>query len=118
MDYTLLKKEDMPIRLFDWGSLTWFANSQLGQSDYTLGFCVIKPGMQNSVHFHPNCVETLHVLKGTILHSIGDETVEMREGDTITLPINIPHNAKNISDTDVLLSISFSSGDRQTCNLV
>ena len=117
MDYQLLKKEDIPVQEFLWGRLTWFANQKLGQEDYTLGFCEINIRSQNDFHFHPNCAETLHVLSGKILHVIGDESVEMKEGDTITIAANVPHNAKNIGDKNVLLSIAYSSGERETCNI-
>ena len=117
MSYKLLLKNDMQILKFEWGKLIWYANSNLGQHEFTLGFCHIYQGWQNYIHIHPNCVETLHVLKGKILHSIGSDIIEMKEGDTITIQPNISHNAKNIGQDTAELSISFSSGDRETINI-
>jgi len=116
MSYKLLKKNDMPVGEFEWGKLMWYANSGMGQPDYTLGFCYINQGRQNYTHMHPNCTETLHVLKGSVLHYVGDEAVAMGEGDTITIPANTVHSARNIGTETAVLSIAFSSGDRETVN--
>ena len=99
-----------------WGSLTWFASGKLGNSGgMTIGRALIKSGCENPLHSHPNCDEVLVVLQGRIAHVIenGNE-VEMTVGDTITLPQGLPHRARNIGEDDAILSISFSSPDRQT----
>ena len=38
----------------------------------------------------------------------------MTVGDAITLPRGMPHRARNLSEEDAILSISFDSADRQT----
>ena len=39
----------------EWGQLTWFASGALGNSkDMTVGQCILKIGMQNPKHAHPN----------------------------------------------------------------
>jgi quercetin dioxygenase-like cupin family protein len=97
-----------------WGTITWYVSRQLKNSDtMTIGQAVIKAGQENPRHFHPNCDEVLHVLKGHILHSMNDRTVEMRDGDTVSIPMGVEHNAKNIGTEDAVLAISFSSADRQ-----
>lgn len=102
---------------FPWGRLTWHASGELGNSDtLTVGQAVIRPGERNSRHYHPNCDEVLHVLKGRIRHTMGDRTVEMSEGDTVTIPTGMLHNAENIGNVDAVLTISFSSADRKVVN--
>ncbi len=105
--------ERMP---FDWGELTWYANGALGNSEgLTVGRCVLKPGRSNPRHYHPNCTEVLTVLKGRIRHTgPGGNAVELSEGDTVTVPPNIWHNAENTGDSEAVLSIVFNSPDRQT----
>ncbi len=100
----------------DWGNLTWWASSELGNSDdMTVGRCVIKPGASNPRHSHPNCYEVLVVEKGRIAHLIEDgKEVELGPGDVISVPQDLPHQARNIGDEDAVLFIVFSSGDRET----
>ena len=80
-----------------------------------MGRCVLKPGQGNPRHYHPNCSETLVVMKGRIKHTSGkDEETEMAEGDTVTVPANAWHCAKNIGPEEAVLFIAFSSAERQT----
>jgi quercetin dioxygenase-like cupin family protein len=96
-----------------WGQLTWYVSGALKNSDtMTIGQAIINPGQENPRHYHPNCDEVLHVIKGHILHSMGDRTVEMHDGDTVSIPAGVHHNAKNLGTEPAILSISFSSADR------
>ncbi len=97
------------------GALTWFASRQLGNSDtMTVGCATLPPGGMSPRHFHPNCEEILHVLRGEIVHTMGGEEATMGPGDTITIPANLVHNARNTGGTDAVLLICFSSADRET----
>lgn len=97
-----------------WGRLTWYVSGELGNSDtMTVGQAVISPGKENPRHHHPNCDEILHVISGRILQTVGDKTVEMNVGDTVSIPAGVKHQAKNIGNEDAVLAISFSSADRQ-----
>ncbi|AWT59796.1 MAG: hypothetical protein DF168_00991 [Candidatus Moanabacter tarae] len=104
---------------FDWGSLTWYANAELGNStNMTVGKCVLKAGEENPLHYHPNCSEILVVLEGRIEHFIeGGRRIQMQPGDSINLPANLPHKARNISSGEAILLISFSSAYRETIEL-
>src|SRR5262249_34177555 len=106
---------DALVQVFDWGELRWLANGQLGNSDaLTFGQCILKPGCQNPRHLHPNCEEILHVVSGKIVHSIEDDLFEMGPGDTVVIPANIMHNARNVGSETAIMTIVFSSPDRQT----
>jgi quercetin dioxygenase-like cupin family protein len=102
----------------DWGELTWFVSKEQKSSDsLTVGKAVLKPGMASPRHYHPNCDEVLHLLKGRISHAIeGGRSVEMAEGDTITIPANVRHNAKNIGPDEAVMYLSFSSAERKAVN--
>ena len=54
------------------------------------------------------------MLQGRICHTIGDEDVIMEAGDAITVNTDIVHNARNIGETEAVLSIAFSSANRKT----
>ena len=96
-----------------WGQLTWYVSKEMKNSDtMTIGQAIINVGQENPRHYHPNCDEVLHVVKGHILHSMGESTLEMQEGDTISIPAGVHHNAKNLGNEPAVLAISFSSADR------
>ena len=114
----ILRSDQCDILEDAWGSLTWYASAKLGNSqDMTIGKCIIKPGCENPFHSHPNCSEVLVLVQGRIKHLIEDgHEVEMSPGDVITLPPNLPHKARNVSDEDAVMFIAFSSADRETKN--
>jgi len=113
----LVKKGDIQVDHFPWGRLEWFARQTLNGAKITLGFCHIKPGMNNPLHFHPNCDEVLHVLEGSILHQLGDESIPMNPGDSLLIPKDVAHNARNVGETEAVMSIAFDTGDRQTTHV-
>ncbi len=97
------------------GGLTWYASRALGNSNaMTVGCAALPPGGASPRHYHPNCEEILHVLRGEIIHTMGDEEAAMGPGDTVTIPANLVHNARNTGDAEAVLIICFSSADRQT----
>lgn len=108
------RSTDHEVEETSWGRLVWMVAGRLGNSTtMTVGKCYIDPGQANPRHHHPNCDEVLHVLQGSIEHSAGDEVVAMEEGDTISIPSGVVHNARNVGDDQVVLMVSFSSAERQ-----
>ncbi len=113
----IVRKDDATVHRFPWGELCWFAGSGLGNSaEMTVGECHIKPGQENPVHRHPNCEEVLHLLVGTIEHTADEERYVLVPGDTITIPPHVRHNARNVGVETAIMSIAFSSADRQMQN--
>lgn len=106
---------DAIVEPMEWGGrLVWMVSGAQGNSTtLTVGRCYIDPGHANPRHYHPNCDEVLHLIKGTLLHSAGDEVVTMSAGDTISIPANVLHNAQNIGDEEAVMVITFSTPDRQ-----
>ena len=97
----------------DWGSLTWLASQKLGNAEgLTLGRVVIKAGKSNPRHSHSTCEEVLYLLGGRIEHTVGDASVVLEAGDTLTVGPNVVHNAVNIGDEDADMIVVYSSGNR------
>jgi quercetin dioxygenase-like cupin family protein len=97
----------------DWGSLTWLAGTEYGNADgLVLGRVTLKAGMSNPRHRHPRCEEVLYMLKGRIVHSLGNESFTLSAGDTITIPAGVFHDAKCISDEDADMIVAYSEGIR------
>ncbi len=114
--YSLIDDATAQKETFDWGELHWYASGALSQaSGLTVGRCILKGQSANPIHYHPNCEEVLHVLTGQIEHYIdGEGWFAMNAGDSITIPANLKHGARNIGDGEAHLLIAFSSPDRQT----
>ena len=98
-----------------WGKLTWYASRKLGNSTtMTFGRVIIPANQTNPRHRHPNCDEILHLLRGRIEHSLGDEKFILDAGDTISIPAGQWHNASALDGVDAEMVICFSSPDRET----
>lgn len=98
----------------DFGRLVWMVSGSLGNSTtMTVGRCHIEPGRANPRHYHPNCDEVLHVLSGTIAHTLDDDEFTMEAGDTVSIPAGTVHNARNIGSGPAVLAIAFSSAYRE-----
>jgi quercetin dioxygenase-like cupin family protein len=95
-----------------WGSLHWLASRELTGSALTLGRVVIRKGASNPRHCHRNCEEALYLLAGRLEHTVGDRTVTLNPGDTLTIPPGVMHNAASTGDTDADMIVAYSSGER------
>ena len=110
----VVRPDNVQVLPQDWGRIEWYVSGPLGNSDtMTTGLAVIESGKSNPRHYHPNCDEVLTVLQGHIRHTMNDVTVEMKSGDTVSIPQGTRHNATNIGDEDAHLAISFSSAWRE-----
>ena len=97
----------------DWGRLEWMVSGAIGNSDKLTVGKYINPGKANPPHFHPNCDEVLHVLRGTIRHRVGDNYVRMGPADTISIPQGVVHNAHNFGEDTAEFIIVFSTSMRE-----
>ena len=108
----------MQTELFNWGRLKWYARKNINNINITLGLCYINPGMENTLHFHPNCDEILFVIQGNIIHRLDGEELEMGPGDSLLIPQGAVHNAYNCGNTEAFFSIAFTAGERQTTPVI
>ena len=100
---------------FPWGRIAWTVSRKLGNSTVmTFGRVLMRAGMSNPRHRHPNCDEILHLLSGRIDHTLGAESFVMEAGDTISIPTGVWHQARALEGADAEMVIAFSSADRET----
>ena len=96
-----------------WGTITWLAGQAVGNAEgVTVGRVVIRAGEANPRHLHHNGEEVLYLLSGRLRHWIGDESVILEAGDTLTVPADIAHYAVNIGDEDADMVVAYSTGNR------
>ncbi len=69
----------------------------------------LKPGFHLKRHHHKIMTEIFYMLVGELDLIFDDETIILREGDTITVPPNVWHEAKSI-DGGKMLTI-FKNGE-------
>ncbi len=64
---------------------------------------LIKPGTTNQMHVHDDQEQVYFVLQGSGIVQVGDETTEVKAGDSIFLPASVPHGFVNNSEKLVIL---------------
>ena len=69
----------------------------------------IKPGFHLKRHHHKLMTEVFYMLSGELELIFDNETITLKEGDTITVPPNVWHEAKSI-DGGKMLTI-FKNGE-------
>ncbi len=62
----------------------------------------IKPGFHLARHHHKVMTEVFYMLVGELELIFDDETIILKEGDTITVPPNVWHEAKSIEGGKML----------------
>ena len=117
MAYQVLRagEAEAYVRTEDWGDVNSLAGVAVGNAlGVTLGRVSIKPGCNDPLHAHDNCEEVIYVVSGVLGYSIGDETVIVREGDTLVVPAGVFHNGKNLGDTPAEIIVVHSAGTSDT----
>lgn len=61
----------------------------------------LMPSAKPVLHQHPH-EQLTYIIEGTCSFVIGDETLELVEGDVILIPPDVPHSLKVTSDKPVL----------------
>ncbi len=63
----------------------------------------LSQGKGTPLHVHPNQDETFYVLEGAYKFKVGDNLFDMKSGDTIFLPRNVPHAWTQASEKGKML---------------
>lgn len=111
---TVVRADEVEATEHAWGRIVFFASDTVGPAgEQSLGRCEINPGAALPKHYHPNCSEVVHVVRGTITHTVEGSRVEtLTAGDTVIVPRNFAHQAINVGDEPAVLLISFSAPHR------
>jgi quercetin dioxygenase-like cupin family protein len=98
---------------YPWGWIRWLMSAKIDPgAEMTFGIVYVKPHQENPAHVHPNCAEVLHVLEGSCEHLVGDKWVALKAGDTIRIPVGVPHRARTL-DQPMRAIVVYNTGDRQ-----
>jgi len=97
----------------EWGRMAWLAGRNVGNAQtITLGRVIIKRGCRNPRHGHRESEEVLHLLRGRLRHSLGDEVLTMGPGDTVVIPAGVFHNAESVGTEDAEMIVAYPTGER------
>jgi mannose-6-phosphate isomerase-like protein (cupin superfamily) len=72
--------------------------SQQGNRNQSLAEAVVAPGQQTRLHYHRQSEELYHITHGRGRLTLGEETIEVRPGDTICIPPGTPHCILNTGE--------------------
>lgn len=98
---------------YDWGTLRWLAGETVQNAHHlSAAYVIIKAGCANPRHRHNQAEEALHLLTGTLHHTLGDEAMHLNAGDTIVIPAGVFHNARTIGDEDAHMIVMYSTPAR------
>ena len=95
-----IEKEDRP-----WGRFFVIHD----QSTYKLKRIEVDPGQQLSYQYHHKRSESRTFVLGSGIVTIDDKKIEVKEGDTVLIPIKSKHRVTNTQD-DVLVFIEVQTG--------
>ena len=79
-----------PYVLFDWDA------SEGG--NFQAGYAIIYPGCRTGGHHHEDVEEVYHVVSGSGVMHIGDESFEVNSGDTWIVPLHLEHWTENLGN--------------------
>lgn len=92
-----------------------------GAAGASITYAVCPPGTGPSLHSHRATFETFTVMRGRFEFSCGpngEETVELREFDTFSVPPGIFRAFRNISEVDGVLQVLISGGEHDARDVV
>ncbi|AIJ04870.1 hypothetical protein JH146_0019 [Methanocaldococcus bathoardescens] len=69
-----------------------------GNVKQSLAEAIVPVGSKTLLHKHYKSEEIYYILEGKGLMTLGDEKFEVKKGDTILIPPEIPHKIENIGN--------------------
>jgi uncharacterized RmlC-like cupin family protein len=79
-----------------------------GAKGISMNIVVIPPGARAEPHFHENFETAIYLLKGKVETLYGEnlsKSVVNEEGDFIFIPEGVPHQPRNLSDSEPAIAI-------------
>ena len=79
-----------PYIIFDWDDSE--------SKNFQAGYAIVYPGCRTGGHAHEDVEEVYHVVSGTGMMHIGDESFEIGPGDTWIVPLHQDHWTENLGN--------------------
>ena len=75
------------------------------RQDKTIRINLVEMSGELSLHKHPDAEHSLMVLEGRVRVKIGEDQIEIGEGDFISIPANVPHKYWSLTEKAKLVSM-------------
>ena len=85
--------------------MRWIVNEDAGTKLGTFGYVEFLSGSKHEYHTHPNADEIFFVLSGRGEARSGDETFDVKAGDTVFVPMGDVHYFRNTDEKESLKAL-------------
>ena len=110
----LIRQSDArPDQPFPGVSRLTFVDRSTGAGHLTTRIVTVEPGATMSPHWH-RVEEAMMVLEGSARATLGTETFEVRAGQTLLGPANVPHGFVNPGPAPFRIAVAFPAVDVET----
>ncbi len=94
-------------------TMDWLVDDALiNGAELSVARMTLKAGACSERHGHPNCNEVIHLIRGSVEQSVGDELFDMQAGDTAFIPRGSQHQTRNIGNGEAIMIVCYSAGER------
>ncbi|MDD5475111.1 MAG: phosphomannose isomerase type II C-terminal cupin domain [Syntrophales bacterium] len=80
------------------------------EEDHKVKRIVVRPGERTSLQAHRRRREHWHIISGEAIINLGDDLKTLNAGQSIDIPMNVPHRLENGGSRDLVL-IEIQTGD-------
>lgn len=111
------RPEDVPTRVFDWGTIKWLVTPHLDEgAGLTTGEVIVYPGQGHAPHVHPGEEEVIYVISGEGTQTVGEdaEAFPIKAGDAVYIPANTVHSTYNTTWSPLRLVVVYTPGGAET----
>jgi oxalate decarboxylase/phosphoglucose isomerase-like protein (cupin superfamily) len=111
------RPEEVPTRVFDWGTIKWLVTPHLDEgAGLTTGEVIIYPGQGHAPHVHPEEEEVIYVISGEGEQTVGDgePPFPIQEGDAVYIPAATLHSTYNTTWRPLRLVVVYTPGGAET----
>lgn len=111
--------EQVPTRVFDWGTIKWLVTPHLDDGvGLTTGEVIVYPGEGHAPHRHPGEEEVIYVISGRGIQTVGEGEDEQRfpiaEGEAVHIRTNVLHSTYNTIWSPLRLIVVYTPGGAET----
>ncbi|HEY7691665.1 MAG TPA: cupin domain-containing protein [Gaiellaceae bacterium] len=76
----------------------------VGAAKTVFGVTFFPPGAKHDIHRHPNAEEVEYLVSGSGIAYVGDDAIELGQGEAVFVPQNEYHGFENNSDAEVVMA--------------